>query len=403
MLDFDAEGGGWATQVREIVGPTPPPGLVDEYAISEFAAAIGGVTDDGTENNALRGPDGVELLQQALLRSAAHVSPESTHPVLALAPALAAMFAGDPAAARRGMEELTGHRDPWVRAAGLALGGHLAMNDGDVDAASRYFEQGHDGFQAIGDRWGLIVVLGGQAEVAMARDDPAAAVRALEQGHRYAMEGKATHWGEMHLIALGRARAAAGDLPQARADLERGISAARQFGENDDEITGLVELSELARRDGDLPGAGRLLERARNIAEPKSSRLDIRLAAIRAYSKLGCLAEQEGQLDESARWHRRALTMVADNLDGIMPIPVNPILAGALEGCAALVAAQGEPARAAELLGLAHTLHGFQDAASFEVSRTIATVTAAIGPDEFAAAYQRGRALTLADARAVNI
>jgi tetratricopeptide (TPR) repeat protein len=300
------------------------------------------------------------------------------------------------------MEELTRHRDPWVRAAGLALGGHLAMNDGEVDVATSYFGRGYDAFQAIGDRWGLIAVLGGQAEVAMARDDPAAAVRALEEARGYAMEGQATHWGEMQLIALGRARAAAGDLPAARADLERGVRAARQFGESDDEITGYVELAELARRDGDLAAAGRLLDQARKIAEPRNSRLDIRLAAARAFTKLGCLAEQEGQLDESARWHGRALTLLAENLDGILPIPVNPVIATVVEGYAALTVARGEPARAAELLGLAHILHGFPDKSSFEVSRTTAAVNASIGPDEFAAAYQRGRALTQADALALN-
>jgi predicted ATPase len=399
MLDFDAEGGNWARQVREIAGPTPPPSLVEEFAISEFAAAVGGAAD---EDSPLRGPDGVALLRQALERSAAQfTAAEPVHPVLALAPALTAMFSGDHDLARATMDELTRHRDPWVRAAGLALGGHLAMNDGEVDVATRYFEQGYDAFQAVGDRWGLIVVLGGQAEVAMARDEPATAVRVLEEAHQYAMEGRATHWGEMHLIPLGRARAAAGDLTTAQADLERGVRAARQFGEYDDEISGYVELSELARRDGDLPAARRLLEQARQVAEPRTTRLDIRLAAVKAFSKLGCLAEQEGQLEESARWHRRATKLLAENLDGVMPIPVNPTLGSVVEGWAALAVARGEAARAAELLGLAHTLHGFRDTASFEVTRTTATVSAAIGPDEFAAAYQRGRALTRADALAL--
>ena len=45
MLDFDAEGGNWALAVRELVGPVPPPGLSDQFAISEFAAAVGGATD----------------------------------------------------------------------------------------------------------------------------------------------------------------------------------------------------------------------------------------------------------------------------------------------------------------------------------------------------------------------
>jgi predicted ATPase/DNA-binding SARP family transcriptional activator len=402
MLDFDAEGGSWAQEVQDLVGPTPPPGLGDEYAITEFSAVIGGFTDEATRNPAIRGPDGVALLREALQRSAARVSAETSHPVLALAPALAAMFSGDHAESRRGMEALTRHHHPWIRAAGLAMGGHLAMNEGDVETASRYFEQGYDSFQSIGDRWGLIVVLGGQAEVAMARDDPEAAVRALEEARGYAMEGQASHWGSMHLIPLGRARAAAGDLAGARADLEHGLNAARQFGESDDEINGYVELAELLRRDGDLRQARQLLEKARVIAEPRTTRLDVRLAAVKAFSKLGCLAEQEGQRDESAHWHHQALALLADDAAGIEPIPTNPVLAGVVEGVAALWAARREPSRASELLGLAHTLRGFSDTASFEVIRVTATVTAAIGPDEFAAAYQRGRALTRADALVLN-
>jgi predicted ATPase len=402
MLDFDAEGGSWAQEVLDLVGPEPPPGRLDEFAICEFSAVIGGFTDESTRNPSVRGPDGVQLLRQALQRSAVHVTADTEHPVLALSPALAAMFGGDQVAARQKMEALTRHRHPWIRAAGLALGGHLAMNDGEVETADRYFEQDYDSFRAIGDRWGLIVVLGGQAEVAMARDDPEEAVRVLEEAQRYAMEGKTSHWGQMHLIPLGRARAAAGDLTGARADLEHGVNAARQFGESDDEINGYVELAELIRRDGDLRGARGLLEQAREIIELGTTRLDIRLAAVRAFSKLGCLTEQEGDLGESSRWHRKALTMLASDAEGITPIPINSVLAGVMDGYAALAAAQDEPARAAELLGLGHTLRGFADTASFEVVRTTAAATAAVGPDEFAAAYQRGRALTQADALALD-
>jgi hypothetical protein len=50
------------------------------------------------------------------------------------------------------------------------------------------------------------------------------------------------------------------------------------------------------------------------------------------------------------------------------------------------------------LLGLAHTLHGFRDAASLEVARTAAAATAALGAEAFDAAYAAGRGLTRDDA-----
>ena len=68
------------------------------------------------------------------------------------------------------------------------------------------------------------------------------------------------------------------------------------------------------------------------------------------------------------------------------------------EGVAALAAARGEHARAAELLGLAHALQGFRNATSLEVTRATAAVAAAIGDEAYAAAYARGQALTRDDA-----
>jgi hypothetical protein len=79
-------------------------------------------------------------------------------------------------------------------------------------------------------------------------------------------------------------------------------------------------------------------------------------------------------------------------------LPNHPSLAELVEGFAALAAARGEPGRAAELLGLAHTLHGFRDAASLEVARTTAVATAALGAEAFDAAYAAGRGLTRDDA-----
>jgi len=82
-------------------------------------------------------------------------------------------------------------------------------------------------------------------------------------------------------------------------------------------------------------------------------------------------------------------------------LPSHPSLAEVVEGLAALAAAQAQPVRAAELLGLAHTLHGFRDEASLEVSRTTATVTSAISTGAFEEAYGRGRQLTRSDALAL--
>jgi hypothetical protein len=120
---------------------------------------------------------------------------------------------------------------------------------------------------------------------------------------------------------------------------------------------------------------------------------------VRIFSKLGCVAEQQADLAAAARWHGQAVAALAP--DDFPFLPVNPILAEAVQGFAALAAARGDYVRAAELLGLAHTLHGYCDTASLEVTRTTALVTAVIGADAFAAACGRGRALTREDALAL--
>ena len=201
-------------------------------------------------------------------------------------------------------------------------------------------------------------------------------------------------------IPLGRARAQAGDIDGARADLERGVRSAKRIGEQDDQAAGYLQLSEIARLEGDLPGARRLLGRAQEISEANRRRPDMHLVAASTYTKLGCVAEQEGDLAAAAQCHARALGTLADVTAEFMPS--NPTLAVVVEGISALSAARGEHVRAAELLGLAHTLQGFGNAASLEVKRAKAAIAARLDKDVYQAAYARGRELTREDALALT-
>ena len=124
------------------------------------------------------------------------------------------------------------------------------------------------------------------------------------------------------------------------------------------------------------------------------------VVAATTYTKLGCVAEQDGDLAAAAEWHARALATLADVSAEFLPS--NPTLAVVIEGIAALSAARGEYARAAELLGLAHTLQGFGNAASLEVKRAKAAIASGLDSGAFEAAYARGRGLGRADALALT-
>jgi predicted ATPase/DNA-binding SARP family transcriptional activator len=404
--DYDAEVVEWSGQAVRLVGDTPPPGLADAYAVARLVSLMSrAVAERGGQSGRAEQPEPAPAPQQPQqpqellgVLSQVAVPLDSAHPLLAVAaPMLAALREG-PDAIQRNLRAAPDHPDPWVRAARRALAGHLALHEGEIESAGRDLGEGYSLFAELGDRWGLIVSLTGLAEVAIARGRASEAVRTLEEARGYAAQGLGSHWGQTMRVPLGRARARAGDLAGARADLEQGVRFAEQIGEADDAASGYIELAELARRDGDLAAACGLLQQAASIAE-RNPRPDMPAVAAAAFSRLGSVAEQEGDLSAAAGWHQRAIGALAGIATPMLP--VNPPLALAVEGIAALAAARGEHSRAAELLGLAHTLHGFDDDASLEVARARAAISASLDPAEAEAAYARGRKLGRADALAL--
>jgi tetratricopeptide (TPR) repeat protein len=387
MRDYEAEAGEWAAEVCEMAGDKVPPGLADAYALCHVMVAM---------NRAINAAETSPGLLLDTLRSAVAIAgPDTQHPLLRLVMPMLAFFGGD---TERGLSELRGldgDPDPWVRAAAYASAGHLAMNGGQLEQAAADLAQSHADFTAIGDRWGLVVSLSGLAEVALARDDPDEAVRLLEEGRAIALGGLHRNFADMMLIKLGQARARQGKTDAARADLERGVHIAERIGEKDDAASGHLELAELARQLGDLDRARELVGQAVESAEANIGRPGMASIATTAYSKQGCLDEQQGDLISAAGWHAKAVGLAGGREDVFLPN--HPVAATVAQGCAALAAARGQHRRAAELLGLAHTLHGFRDAASPEVRRVTALSSAALGADDFAAAYASGQGLTRAD------
>jgi predicted ATPase/DNA-binding SARP family transcriptional activator len=392
MRDYEAEAGEWAAEVADIAGDAAPPGLADAYAISHVLGAMALAT------TATEVPPG--LLMDTLRTALEVAGPDTQHPLLRLAMPMLAFFGGD---TERGLSELRAlgdGPDQWVGAAAYAAAGHLAMNGGQLDQAAADLARSHTDFTAIGDRWGLVVSLSGLAEVALARDDPDEAVRLLEDGREIALDGLHRNFADMMLIKLGQARARQGKTDAARADLERGVHIAERIGEKDDAASGKLELAELARQLGDLDQARELVRHAVESAEANLGRPGMAGIATTAYSRLGCLDELQGDLTSAAGWHAKAVGLVGERDDVFLPN--HPVAATVAEGCAALATARGRHHRAAELLGLAHTLHGFRDAASPEVRRVTALSSAALGPADFAAAYASGQALARADLAALN-
>ena len=223
----------------------------------------------------------------------------------------------------------------------------------------------------------------------MARGETAEAVRLGEEGYGYAIQGVSPEQGSSMLIQLARARAQQGDLVRACQEAEQAEADAERIGEFANAASAALLLSELSLREGDIAGARLPAKRAYDRCEPRLHRADFTQVCRRTFSRLGCLAEEEGDLATAAHWHARALDRLEDDF-----LSGNPLLATLIEGLAAFNAASGDHLCAAELLGTAHTLLGFRNDSSYEARRTAEAATEALGEEAFTAAYIRGRDVT---------
>jgi predicted ATPase/DNA-binding SARP family transcriptional activator len=380
LRDYEAEAGQWAVEVWRIADEGPPPGAEDAYAICGWtAAAVTEMTRDGGPD-----PDGLRVAMQA---AAERVGDGAAHPALALCRPLAAIFGGDIEGARRELDAMAGHRDPWTRTATHIFLAYLTFNDGELDRAAEEAVAAYEGFRDVGDRWGMLTALMSMAEVDLARSRPADAMRASEEAYGYAAEGVSPDQRAIMLVQIGRARAMSGDLAGGLADVERGLRAAERIAEHSETAHALVWIGEIARRKGDLDEARAVLDRALALIEPKRGRVDLGTDLAVASSKRGCVAEQDGDLEAAARWHRQAIRAI----DRIVAMPTNRLVGTLVQGFAALAAARGEHVRAAELLGGAHTLQGLPDPWCLEVDRATASALDALGREAFDEAYARGR------------
>ncbi|WP_147339615.1 ATP-binding protein [Actinomadura spongiicola] len=385
LRDMEIEAGHWAIAVHDMVGDTAPPGLEEHYVLCRFAAGLTSEMSQGA------GPSPQSL--QAIFEDAAGLLPaQSRHPILALMEPALALFTGDMEEVRRQLRRVEDHPDPWVNAVAHAFLAHMGINTGHVDDAAEEAADAYARFRDLGDRFGMILALSGMMQVATARGELAEAVRLGEEAHGYATLGVSPEQGAAILIQLARVRAQQGALARAYEDAELAMAQLERIGELADAAGASLLLCEFALRDGDREAARLHADRAHKWTEPREHRPDFAQAARRTFSRLGGLAEEDGDLDRAHRWHVRAFDALTNDV-----LTGNPSLASLVEGLAAFAAASGCHTRAAELLGTADNLRGFRDTTGYDARRTHTAAIAVLGEDAFAASYDRGRAVTRED------
>jgi tetratricopeptide (TPR) repeat protein len=281
--------------------------------------------------------------------------------------------------------------DQWGAAAALSTHAKLAMIRGDHATAHRDAQQSLVLFGELGDRWGQLQAIEWLGAAAVTRDR-SQAERLHRDGLRMAEDLGLWPQAADALSWLGRSALRSGDLAQARELLERAMRLAAEQSYQPGHVFAELGLGQTARREGKLDAAEIHMRNVLHTSEQITSEpSEPDVARTVTLSELGFIAEQRGEAAVARSWHLQGLTAAQELGDP-------QAVAQALIGLAGAQALDGQPNRAARLLGAAdaawhpagtHLL----SSDSPDVTRITAVTRHALGEAAFAAEFQNGRTL----------
>ncbi|MFC4586427.1 ATP-binding protein [Sphaerisporangium corydalis] len=363
-----------ADELLATLGEEPPKGLVEEYALCVLTAALGGA-----------GRPGLAAHLDTATGIMRHQTVPSRQPFLNM---VWTMVAGppDPDTIRvlaQVADQATD--DPWTRAFNEFGWGLMALMHGDQATAERRFTAVLADFRTSGDRWGTAQALTHLADVCGGRGDHDRAATLMSEALELAEQlDSPVDMAEL-LCRRGGAKAREGDVAGARDDYERAAELGGRAGTPELRAAAGFGLGQIARFGGDLPEARRRYEAA--LAYCQDDGLNSEEIRARLHVGLGWVAESEGDAAGALALHQLALT----TRRGARDLPAAAYVAEGLAGVAVL---EGEPERAAALLGAGAALRGSPPPDDPDVLRVTARCRAMIGDAAYDAAYARGGALT---------
>ncbi|MFE3592906.1 BTAD domain-containing putative transcriptional regulator [Streptomyces niveus] len=339
-----------------------------------------------------------------------------------------ALLGGEPVTPAAPAGDHAAVESPRRRASAQWLGAYGLFNAGAVAAADDLNTLALQGFEALGDRWGIAAALGRRAVHAHIRGELA---RAREDGERSArlFRELGDRWGELQSVSpLALLATIDGDYAEAARLHHEGLRIAEELGLDVEVATRLSGLGRLALLTGEPDRARELHERARRVAAEQG----YRFGEIHAEIGLALGARRTGALDEAQErlvrirdWYAEvsteagnalvlaelgfvaeqrgdAATALTTHLDGLAAARAtgNPrAVALALEGLAGARSLVGDPESAALLLGAAtaareRTGAPLPAAESADVDRVTRAARTALGTGAFEEAFARGTTLS---------
>ncbi|MFC1409100.1 BTAD domain-containing putative transcriptional regulator [Streptacidiphilus sp. N1-12] len=305
------------------------------------------------------------------------------HPLLPMLDIMSSMFEQRDWRIGPLAQRIFDNRNPWVRAIARMFMGYALQNSGRVEEAESYFHDAAERFREVGDLWGRSFCAAGLADYAQWRGDIPEAVRLWELAIAFEAElGISADSGDYRARLLTvRAMGPTIDA-ETLAELEQEAATALREGNWTVVLATHSTLAEAYRRLDRLEDGRRTLATASEVVGIRTG------GAPQVQSLLlgakGYIEAASGRFEQAADYHRQALEAAVTAFDG-------PVAANTVQGWADLALRQGDPARAAELLGTAHQLRGMPDLSNTDVHLITAAATEALGEQDFAAAYERGR------------
>jgi hypothetical protein len=312
---------------------------------------------------------------------------EKFHPLAAFAEPMLALYDGDHELAMSWFERCLTAPDPWVRAMGRLYRGSYSSTLGRVgEGAEEDCRAALAEFRALGDTWAMAVTLAQLAEFTEIRGDHAASIAVLEEATPIGRELGV--WGDLpYLIGrLASVRAKAGDLDRAWAEWNEAERLATALDGGSESLRWLsVMRGEIAWLAGDLAEVTRSCARTLDqIKDARAAWWESLRAQVRTRLAMVALAQADKE---------RARQLLDEALAAATGWMERPPVALVAEACAAWVA-DGDPARAATLLGAAQGVRGAFDVGRPDAMGVRAAARQRLGEAAFEAAYQEGRDLS---------
>ena len=272
--------------------------------------------------------------------------------------------------------------------------GVLAYARGEYAASRAYFEQNLALRRALGDKKGIAAALNNLAQTIKGQGHLTRARRLGEESLALKRElgdqvSIATSLGMLGNIAFDQA-----DYPAARTLLTESVALERKAGYQLGLLTDLNNLGCVLLELGDAAGAQALIEESLALAEGLGDKPGLG----RALGNLGRIAADQGE-------YAQAIALQQQSLEQFWQAGYVREISQNLEDLALLHGVRGQADAAARLLGAAEAVRGVTgyrpppaDQARRERGLAALRRQTQAAPDEWAAAYSAGRALTLEQA-----